>query len=534
MKLKANKVLYLTLILVLSFSIVVGAQVPVEVVQPIREDMTITEILSGKVAPEKTVNLPSEINGVVSNIYVSVGDKVNKGDKILEFDKSQLLIQKKQSEAGLEATRANLAQLVKGASKEDIQTAEANYEQAQVSLESAKKSLELIEEIYNDKTSLKQQLLNAEMQYKNAQKQLQSAEERVNQAEKALQQAEVGVRQAKNNLEQAKNDYERMQQLYNDEVISEKQLEGAKLQLDNAQTAYENAQLQVENTEVSIESARIAKEQAEISLESSKQMYDLAQESFNNPTQLKQQLHQAQTQVNVSSVNVKIAKTNLEKVKKGADEEQIRAAQANVNQAEAGLEQINLQLSKAVISSPISAHVASVNTEENEMVGPGTPVVRLAVTDKLNVETSVTPELRPYISQGIQVDIIVKNGVTRTFTGKIKNISPVTNPQNEAYPITVEILDKPENVYPGMFVDVRVSKESAREALTLPIDAVLDLENFPYVFVVRDDKAVKVNIGVGIVYNDRLEITDGLSENEQVIIEGQTKVSDGESVEVID
>jgi len=242
LKLKANKVLYLTLILVLSFSIVVGAQVPVEVVQPIREDMTITEILSGKVAPEKTVNLPSEINGVVSNIYVSVGDKVNKGDKILEFDKSQLLIQKKQSEAGLEAARANLAQLVKGASKEDIQTAEANYEQAQVSLESAKKSLELIEEIYNDKTSLKQQLLNAEMQYKNAQKQLQSAEERVNQAEKALQQAEVGVRQAKNNLEQAKNDYERMQQLYNDEVISEKQLEGAKLQLDNAQTAYENAQ----------------------------------------------------------------------------------------------------------------------------------------------------------------------------------------------------------------------------------------------------------------------------------------------------
>src|SRR6056297_1337317 len=158
---KANKILYITLIFVLSFSIITSAQTPVRTTQSMRENITISELLSGKVTPEKIINLPAEINGVVSEIYVSVGDKVKKGDKILEFDKSQLLIQKKQSEAGLAAAKANLAQLKKGASKEDIQTAEANYEQAQVSLDSAKKSLELIQKIFNDKTSLKQQLINA-------------------------------------------------------------------------------------------------------------------------------------------------------------------------------------------------------------------------------------------------------------------------------------------------------------------------------------------------------------------------------------
>jgi len=531
---KTNKTLYLTIVLVLSFSLIAGAQTPVKTVQPQRDDITITELLSGKVVPEKIVNLPAEINGVVSDIYVSVGDKVKKGDKILEFDKSQLLIQKKQSEAGLAAAKANLAQLKKGASKEDIQTAEANYEQAQVSLDSAQKSLELIQKIYNDKTSLKQQLINAEMQYKNAQKQLQSAVERVNQAEKALEQAQVGVRQAKNNLEQAKNDYERMQQLFEDNVISEKQLEGTKLQLENAQSSYENAHLQVENAKGSVESARIAKEQAEISVDTSKQMYEIAQETYNNPTQLEQQLHQAKTQVEVSKVNVKIAKSNLDKIKKGPDQEQIDAAQANVNQAKAGLEQVNLQLSKASITSPISAHIASVNTEENEMVGPGTPVVRMAVTEKLNIETSVTPDLRPYISKGDSVDIIVKNGKTINFEGKIKTISPVTNPQNEAFPITVEVVEKTGQIFPGMFVDVRISKESAREALTLPIDAVVNLETFPHVFVVQDGKVVKINVGIGIVYNNKVEITDGLWENDKVVIQGQQQLSDGQSVEVIE
>jgi len=531
---KANKILFLSLVLVLSFSLIAGAQVPVKTVQPVREDITISELLSGKVVPEKIVNLPAEINGVVENIYVSVGDKVNKGDKILEFDKSQLLIQKKQSEAGLAAAEANLAQLKKGASQEDIQTAEANYEQAQVSLESAKKSLELIQEIYNDKTSLKQQLINSEMQYKNAQKQLQSAEERVNQAEKALEQARVGVRQAKNNLDQAQNDYERRQKLFKDNVISEKQLEGTKLQLENARTAYENAQLQVENAEVSVESARIAKEQAAISVDTSQQMYELAQQTYNNPTQLKQQLHQAQTQVEVSQVNVKIAKSNLEKIKKGPDQEQINAAQANVNQAEAGLEQVNLQLSKATITSPISAHIALVNTEENEMVGPGSPVVRLAVTEKLNIETNVTPDLRPYISKGDSVEILVKNGKTIAYEGIIKSISPVINPQNEAYPVTVEVVDKTDRIYPGMFVDVRISKESAREALTLPIDAVVDLDTFPHVFVVQDGKAEKINIGVGIVYNNKVEVTDGLWEDDRVVIQGQQQLSDGQAVEVME
>lgn len=531
---KANKILYLTIILILSFSLLTGAQTPVKTIQPVREDITISELLSGKVVPEKIVNLPAEINGVVDNIYVSVGDKVNEGDRILEFDKSQLLIQKKQSEASLTAAEANLAQLIKGASEEDIQTAEANYEQAQVSLESAQKSLELIQKIYDDKTSLKQQLINSEMQYKNAQKQLQSAVERVNQAEKSLEQAEVGVRQAKNNLDQAKNDYERMQKLFKDNVISEKQLEGTKLQLENARSAYENAQLQAENAEVSIESARIAKEQADISVDTSKQMYDLAQQSYNNPTQLKQQLHQAQTQIEVSKVNVKIAKSNLEKVKKGPDQEQINAVQANVNQAEAGLEQVNLQLSKTTITSPISAHIALVNTEENEMVGTGNPIVRLAVIDKLNVETDVTPDLRPYISRGDSVEILVKNGKTITYEGIIKSISPVINPQNEAYPVTVEVVEKTEKIYPGMFVDIRISKESAREALTLPIDAVVDLETFPHVFVVQDGKAVKINIGVGIVYNNKVEVTDGLWEDDKVVIQGQKQLSDGQAVEVIE
>lgn len=531
---KLNKILYITLVLVLSFSLLAGAQKSVKTVQPSRGDITITELLSGKVIPEKTVNLPAEINGVVEKLHVSVGDQVKKGDKILEFDKSQLLIQKKQSEAGLEAAQANLDQLLKGASEEDIKSAEANQEQAQISLESAKESLELIEEIYQDKTSLRQQLVNAESQFKNAEKQLESAEERVNQAQKSLEQAEVGVKQSENNLKQAKNDYERMQKLYDDNVISEKELEGAQLQLENARSSYQNSQLQVENALVSIESARIAKEQAELSLNTSEKLYEIAKENYDNPTQLKQQLQSAKNQVNVSTVNKKIAKINVDKVKKGVDEDQIKASKANVKQAEAGLDQINYQLSKATLTAPISSQIASVDTEENEMISQGTPVVRLVVTDTLNINTTVTSELRPYIDKGDKVDVLVKNGQSRVLEGKIKTISPIIDPQNEAYPVVVELTGDPKNVYPGMFVDVRISKDSARGAVTLPIDAVVDLDSFPHVYVVKNGEAVKINVSVGIIYDDKVEITDGLQEDDQVIIKGQQDLTEGQSVEVIE
>ncbi|MCF8008369.1 MAG: efflux RND transporter periplasmic adaptor subunit, partial [Halanaerobiales bacterium] len=494
---KVNKILVITLTLILCFSIIVGAQEPVKTVKPIKEDITIIEQISGKITPNKVVNLSAEISGTVNTVYVSIGDKVNKGDKLLEFDKSQLLIQKKQSEAVLKAAEANLAQLKNGATIEDIKTAEANYEQAEISLNNAKDSLKLIEEIYENKTSLKQQLINAEMQYKNAQQQLLATEERLNQTTKALKQAKVGVQQAKNNLDQTKIDYQRMEQLYKEEVISENQFEGVNLQLKNAQSAYQNSLLQVENAKSSIESARIAKDQAEISLNSAKQLYELTKETYNNPTQLKQQLQGAKTQVEVAKVNLKIAEINLNRVKKGAGEEQIKAAEANLKQAEAGLEQINLQLSKAIIFSPINAHIAVINTEENEMVGAGSPVIRLVDLNKLNVETSLTPQIRSYVKSGDKVDIIIKNDKKRVIEGKISTISPVINAQNEAYPIKIEIIGETDNLYPGTFVDVEISKQRAHKAITLPINAVIDLETFPYVYLVRDNKAVKINLSVG-------------------------------------
>jgi|AntRauTorckE6833_2_1112554.scaffolds.fasta_scaffold00042_52 multidrug efflux pump subunit AcrA (membrane-fusion protein) len=528
---KTNRILYITLVFVLSFSIMISAQTPVQTSRSVRENITITELLSGKVVPEKIINLPAEINGVVSKIYVSVGDEVNIGDRLLSFDKRQLLIQKKQSEAALNAAEANLRQIEKGASQEDIKTAEANYEQAKLALENAKEGLELVKEIFEDKTSLKQQLINSEMQYKNAQKQLQSAEDRINQAKKGLEQAEVGLRQAELNLNQAKVDYERMENLFEDNVISKKELEGAKMQLDNAQASYYNAQLQVENAQLSIESAQTAKQQAEISLNSSEQMYEIAQKTYNNPTQLRQQLQSIESQVEVSEVNIKIAKANLDKVKKGADEDQIKATKANVKQAEAGLEQTELQLSKADINSPVDAQIASINTEENEMVGPGTPVIRLAVTEKLNVETSITPELRPYVNKGDKVKIQTNNN---SYEAIIKTISPVVNPQTEAYPIIVEFVNSTDNIYPGMFVDISINKESTTNAVTVPIDAVVNLESSPYLYIVEESKAVRKDVEVGIVYGSRVEIVNGINEDDIVITRGQNNITDGQSVEVVE
>lgn len=531
---KLIKILSITIIVLVFYTLMIYAQTPVEIVLPEIEDIGISEYLSGRIVPEKIINLPAEINGVIDDIYVEVGDQVNIGDRILKFDSSQLLIQKKQAEAGLDAAVANHEQLLKGTSEEDIKIAEANYEQAQISLENAQKSLNLLEEIYNERTSLKQQLINAEMQYENTQKQFEAAEKRIEQAKTTVQQAEIGLKQANINLEQTKNDYNRMEKLYKEELISDKELEGVQLQLENAKISYDNAQIQLENAESSVESAVISKEQSGISLNGTQQIYKLAEENYNNPTQLKQQLQQAETQVDVSRVNLKIAEANLEKAKKGAKEEQIKASEANIKQAEASLDQVELQLSKTIIKSPIKAQIASINTEENEMIGAGNPVVRLAAVDKLNVQISVTPELRGFINQGDIVEILIKNGQDRNLKGKIKTISPIINPQEEAYPVVIELTDEIDNIYPGMFVDVKIGKRNTQKALTIPINAVNNIDDNSFVYVVQDNKAVKTEVVTGIVYSDKVEIIEGLSDDSKVIIQGQKQLVDGQAVEVVE
>ncbi len=591
----------LVIVLLLLSTTVIAQDIAVKVIKPEISNLSLAAKISGSILPYRNANLPAKSSSTVSDIKVEVGQYVEAGEALIVFDQEDIKVQVKQAEAALERAKASLMLVKKGATQEQIESAEAGaeqaeaalkqakaayekakngateeeisrveatYEQAVVSYEGARSNLEVVEDIYKNKNVLKQQLINAEAAVETTEKQLETAQERLSQSKLTLEQAENNYQQAKNNLEQAENEYERINKLYKENVVAKKQYDMVYNQLENARTAVKNMQTAIENAKYTIENTKIAKEQAEVSYQSAKENYIIAKDSFENPSQLKQQLYATRTQLKVSEANKKIAAANLTQVKngareedlmmskagvkqaeaslkraranlaqlkKGAREEEVITAEAGVKQAEASLAAVRLRLDDTIIRSPFSGIVSRINVNEFEMVAPGTPVVSVIDIVKVYARAEVTGQLLSYIKKGDKVEISVKALPANKFTGNVEIISPSSDPQSQAYPVKVILENPDEIVKPGMFADIIFTKEKADNALLIPLEAVINLEdNDPYVYVVKDNKAVKTSVETGITNDKQIQIINGLNKDSQVIYKGQSLVKPGQGVEVVE
>ena len=82
-----------------------------------------------------------------------------------------------------------------------------------------------------------------------------------------------------------------------------------------------------------------------------------------------------------------------------------------------------------------------------------------------------------------------------------------------------------------MFARAEVVVGTHPSAIQIPIDAVSRLENEQYVYVVTNGKAQRVDVKIGTRDGDRVEITEGLSGSERVIVSGKDLVHDGTPVQ---
>ncbi len=86
-----------------------------------------------------------------------------------------------------------------------------------------------------------------------------------------------------------------------------------------------------------------------------------------------------------------------------------------------------------------------------------------------------------------------------------------------------------------MFAKVRIPVEIHQNAILLPRSAIIEdsAKQIQTVFVVVDGRGKRRQIEMGLIDGNRVEITSGLSESEQVVIAGQHTLKDGDEVTVM-
>ena len=193
----------------------------------------------------------------------------------------------------------------------------------------------------------------------------------------------------------------------------------------------------------------------------------------------------------------------------------------------------SLSLSYSEIRAPFAGIVSARHVQSGQELAAGTSVFR--VTDPTPLKAAVyVPErelARLKIGQGASISVDALAG--RAFPAIVKLVSPTVDAATATFKVTLEVNDPKGDLKPGMFSRVGIVFERRTEALTIPRIALLDTDGTSNVFVVTDGKAEQRAIKTGLSNAGKLEVTEGLTGAEQVVIVGQNGLKDGNPVRVV-
>lgn len=235
----------------------------------------------------------------------------------------------------------------------------------------------------------------------------------------------------------------------------------------------------------------------------------------------------AQQDVDTAQVNYDMAIAQMESLK------------AQVKQMEVALQQAETNLSYSYIRAPFAGYIAERNLDPGAFVNGSTGgtstfsrgILNLHEIDTVRTLIEVVEKDVPLIKIGQKAEIRAEAYPDRVFQGQVTRIVQALNRATRTMTVEVDLPNQDHLLKGGMFARVEVLVGVHPNAIQIPVDALTRLEELQYVYIVKDGKAVQIPVEVGNRVENRIEVVQGLTGDEHVIVSGKDLVSDGTPVE---
>jgi HlyD family secretion protein len=328
-------------------------------------------------------------------------------------------------------------------------------------------------------------------------------------------------------------------------------------------SAYDQSTAALNSQKASEANARARLSQMKAQLENAKQTFDRQQKLFKQNVISQADYDQAKAAYDVALAQVE------------ASEQDIKASEFQVKSSEAGLKRAKEDLTRTAIFSPNDGTVSKLSVEKGERVtgasqfSSGTEIMTIANLNEMEAQVEVNEndivrvklgdtaliEADAYLNRkfkGVVTEIATSANSTGTSVDQVTNFNVKIHLLKDSYK---DLLDAAHPEYspfrPGMTTTVEIQTETAKDALSIPIQAVTtrvakdSLDKFnaknvkektegndktemvgskkktgeiqECVFVLENGKVKKVNVKSGIQDNTYIQILSGLKEGQEVI-----------------
>ena len=265
---------------------------------------------------------------------------------------------------------------------------------------------------------------------------------------------------------------------------------------------------QLSQTQSSLNQAKLSLEDAERNYNSTKALYEVGLASEQNYNQVKMSYDVAQEQYNTAKVAYQTV-VNTSDIS-------IASSQAQLTQAQNSYDSLVKQIGDREVKAEIDGVVSKIYVDADEKVNAGTVIMDILDTDSVKAVVKVDEYDYSTMQVGNEVTVYI-DALGFEQPGRVSSIDmQATASAGMAYFNADVEFEHDSSVLGGLTVEVKSLKDSTRDALLIPMDALMfDKQNQPFVQY-KDEKGNIQSKYVTVGINDGFmaEILEGVSEGE--------------------
>lgn len=212
----------------------------------------------------------------------------------------------------------------------------------------------------------------------------------------------------------------------------------------------------------------------------------------------------------------------------GVTDQQLDNMKTQLTAAESRLDRSRKMLEDAVVKSPMTGVINSRYVELGSLIAPNAPLFDIVNESQLKVIVGVPESKVKLLARGQQVTLTNTAEQGRTYTGRINYIGIKTD-RGLNYPVEI-YLDKDSSLRIGMYLKVQFADNAERSGVLVPRKAIVGSAKAANVYVVENGMAVRREVALGDMVGDKVEVIDGISAGDQLIVAGIMNVADGTEV----
>jgi len=191
------------------------------------------------------------------------------------------------------------------------------------------------------------------------------------------------------------------------------------------------------------------------------------------------------------------------------------------------------------VRSPVAGTVVALPAQLGMTINQAVPMARIAAGDGLEIRVHVAERFIYRVALNQPVEILLNAWPGEILQGRITELSPTLDPISRTMEVRVRVYNPGARLMAGMFAQVRIITQQRESAVQIPSAAMLTRFGEQFIFVIDNTDpqapvARRRNVVPGIVIDGVMEVLEGLSENEEVVVRGQTIIYDGARTNIVE